>query len=225
MWCGKVGKVIEVTERIVKLNFADGVQIWWDIELLDASLTRFCHLGCALEHRLVARSVWCDVCRCVVPIGAETRRCNEHDYDICGYCLGQPTLPPVGAMIVQGPTWREDSPASGAESALSQNRSEVGIVETELLDTESSESRGDDQCMVQAIGYHSYFKVRWLKSGKLSYCRGPPFQDVTLACDIGLAVDLKETSASFVKLAQAASHVKTSVTLQTWFKSNLAIYC
>ena len=142
IWCGKVGQISELDEQTVELTFVSGVKLWWDTELFDASLTRFCHYGCALENRLVATSVWCDVCKCVVPVGARTRRCDEHDYDICGYCLGHHTLPPVGAKVVPGPTWREETRSSGAESASSRDLAGVGIVETELLDAESSESRG-----------------------------------------------------------------------------------
>ena len=100
--CGKVGRVIEVHEGSVKLLFCYGygLECWWDIELFDTSLTRRCHHGCRLETRVVGLSlIVCDVCRSAVPVGAATRRCNEHNYDICGYCLGHPHLPPVGAEL------------------------------------------------------------------------------------------------------------------------------
>ena len=68
---------------------------------------------------------------------------------------------------------------------------EEGIVETELLEIGSSshsfavDDDGEEPTDVQGVGYLSYFKVRWLESGVVSLCRGPPFQDVTMACDNG----------------------------------------
>ena len=213
-------------EQSVELTFVGGVKLWWDTELFDASLTRFCHYGCALENRMAVRAAVCNVCGAGVPLGAATRHCNEHDYDICGYCLGHHTLPPVGAKVEPGPTWREETRSSGAESASSRDLAwlaRVGIVETELLDAESLESRGDDESKVLATGYHSYFKVRWVKDGNLSYHRGPPFQDVTLACLTALSVDLLEANK---QLAQAALRVKRSVTQQPFGSSpTCPMYC
>ena len=186
-WCGKVGKVTEIDEQSVELSFAGGVKLWWDTELFDASLTRYCHMGCGLQRRLLATLRVCDVCRCYMPIGAEANQCDEHGYDVCLYCLGHSRVPPVGARVICGPTWPE-------ESASPSGRSEKGIVETELLEMGSSSHSiaanedGEVSTEVQGVGYHSYFKVRWNESGKVSHCRGPPFQDVqdvTMACDNG----------------------------------------
>ena len=207
--CGRVGKVKQVNQRCVKLNFGGGLEEWWDMELLDASLTRYCHRGCALQRRVVGLSllgqVTCDVCGAGVPSGAETKRCNEHDYDICGYCLGNATLPPVGAKVIRGPTWMQKHAPQGMTR---EDIFEEGIVETELLKrTTTSQCEGGDECIgtdeaiLSGLGYHSYFRVRWLKSGHVSYCRGPPFQDVTLAHD---NVDGLQVLAWFAKLSQAA---------------------
>ena len=184
------------------------------MELLDASLTRYCHCGCALQPRVVGLSlaqVTCGVCGARVPAGAEAKRCNEHDYDICGYCLGHPTLPPVGAKIIRGPTWMEKHAPQG------MTREDIfaeGIVETELLKRTTSQREGGDDIIgtdeeiLSGLGYHSYFRVRWLKSGKVSYCRGPPFQDVALAHD---NVDVLQVLACFVKLSQAAPQREVSL--------------
>ena len=80
-WCGKVGKVTEIDEHSVELSFVGGVKYWWDAELFDASLTRYCHNGCGLQRRLLATPRVCDVCRWYMPIGAEASQCDEHDYD------------------------------------------------------------------------------------------------------------------------------------------------
>ena len=92
---------------------------------------------------------------------------------------------------------------------------EEGIVETEFLKRITTsqweggdESIGSEEEILLGLGYHSYFRVRWLKSGKVSYCRGPPFQDVTLAHDI---VDVLQVLACFVKLSQAAPQREVSL--------------
>ena len=183
-WCGKVGKVTEIDEQSVELNFVGGVKFWWDKELFDASLTRYCCIGCRLQRRVAATPRVCDVCAWHMPAGAETNQCDDHDYDICLYCLGHSRLPPVGAKVIRGPTWPEESPSPS-------DRSEEGIVETELLEMGSSSHSiaanedGEESIDIQGAGYHSHFKVRWIESGEVSYCRGPPFQDVTMACDTG----------------------------------------
>ena len=183
LWCGKVGKVTKIDKESVELSFVGGVKVWWDTELFDASLTRYCHNGCGLQCRVAATLRVCNVCGWDVPAGAETNQCDEHDYDICLYCLGHSRLPPVGAKVIRGPTWPEES--------ASPSDSEEGIVETELLDTASSSRSiaahegGEESADVQGVGYNSYFKVRWIESGEVSLCRGPPFQDVTMACDNG----------------------------------------
>ena len=208
-WCGQVCNVTGLKKRSVRLCSGWCEEASWDIELFDASLTRYCQTGCRWQHNLVehcgsAALLVCDVCGTRVPLGAETRHCNEHDYDICGYCLGHSTLPPVGAKVIQGPTWREDSPPRD-KPALLTGLSEIGVVETELLDAATSQSRGDDASKAQGLGYHSYFKVRWMKRGNVSYCGGPPFQDVTLACGIGSAVELMQDFATFfIEHSQAA---------------------
>ena len=183
-WCGKVGKVADIDEHSVQLSFVGGEFVWWDTELFDASLTRYCHKGCRLQCRVAATPRVCGVCGWDVPAGAETNQCDEHDYDICFYCLGHSRLPPVGTKVIRGPTWPE-------ESASPRDCSEEGIVETELLEIGSSphshadDEDGEEPTEVQGVGYHSYFKVRWIESGEVSLCRGPPFQDVTMACDNG----------------------------------------
>ena len=213
--CGRVGKVQEVDKRCVKLYFGAGVEQSWDMELLDASLIRYCHHGCALQRRVVGPSllghVICGVCEARVPVGAETQCCNEHEYDICGYCLGHSTLPPVGAKVIRGPTWTEKraEPERTREDIF-----EEGIVETALLKrTTTSQVEGTDECsgtddgILLGLEYHSYFRVCWLKSGEVSYCRGPPFQDVTLAHD---NVDGLQVLACFVKLSQSDSRREVS---------------
>ena len=92
-FCGRVGKVIAVDERAVKL-YCCGTEIAWDIELFDASLIRYCPHGCQLERRVVTSQAiqfccYCHVCLARVPAGASTMRCHEHNYDICRYCLGR----------------------------------------------------------------------------------------------------------------------------------------
>ena len=194
-WCGKVGKVTEIDEQSVELTFVGGVKLWWDTELFDASLTRYCHIGCVLQRMVVATPRVCGVCRWYLPMGGEASQCDEHDCDICLHCLGHSRLPPVRAKVIRGPTWPE-------ESLSPSDRSEEGIVETELLEMGSSSHSiaanedGEESMDVQGTGYHSYFKVHWIESGEVSYCRGPPFQDVTIACDHDLAVVLMQARAT-----------------------------
>ena len=181
-YCGRIGKVIDINERTVKL-YACGMELGFDIELFDACLTRYCHRGCRLQHRVVASSgspPICCVCLARVPVGASTRRCQEHDYDICTYCLGHPCLPNVGEKVIRGPTWTAEIHVPEDDEYY-----EEGVVETGLLDSASvSQERGDIEA--STMSYHSCFQVRWLKSGRRSLCRGPPHQDVTPAFENGL---------------------------------------
>ena len=62
---------------------------------------------------------------------------------------------------------------------------EEGVVETGLLDGAGVSHERDD-IEVSTMSYHSCFQVRWLKSGRRSLCRGPPYQDVTPAFENGL---------------------------------------
>ena len=229
-YCGKVGKVIEVNRSAVKL-YSCGKELLWDIELFDSCLERYCHKGCSLQqtnHKVVGSPYcFCDVCLAWVPVGVPFMCCAEHDYNICTYCLGKPSLPAVGERVIRGPTW----------SSNFEDYCEDGIVETALLGGNGL-ARADDNIEMPQRSYHSYFQascgsrpqtpgygcvlllcmkflqypnvlltvvffeaslclrhrdawasheVRWLTSGRRSYCRGPPYQDVTLAFDNGLS--------------------------------------
>ena len=183
--CGKVGKVISVADRAVKL-YSCGRAVFWDIELFDASFTRHCHKGCKLKQKVWSPpGAYCDVCLADLPIGAESGYCDPHRYVVCRYCLGRPFLPDVGARVIPGPTWTEKLTLSKGQ----EKYYEEGEVESDLLDGRDIVAGGD----ASSVGspqwlhrYHSFFRVRWLKSGMISYCRGPPFQDVTLALSNGL---------------------------------------
>ena len=184
-FCGKVGKMIQVTERSVQL-YSCGQETFWDTELFDASLTRSCYKGCKLRKGVCNNPRgYCDVCLVRLPIGTDHQVCSKHDYLLCGYCTGRPVVPQVGARVILGSTWTADLTLSkGPERYYDE-----GIVETDLLGSRSILAGGDDS----SVGaqewlrqHHSFFRVRWLKSGKASYCRGPPFQDVTLALKNGL---------------------------------------
>ena len=174
--------MIEIKKRTVKL-YACGEELEFDIELFDACLTRYCHRGCMLQQTVVASSgspPICDVCLARVPAGAGTRRCQEHDYDICTYCSGHPCLPHVGEKVIRGPTWTAEMPVPEDDDYY-----EEGVVETGLLERASYSQERDD-VEESTMSYHSCFQVRWLKSGRRSLCRGPPYQDVTPAFANGL---------------------------------------
>ena len=127
-YCGKVGKVIEVDKYAVKL-YSCGREFWWDIQMLDSCLERYCHKGCSLQHKVVASpSCICDVCLARVPVGAPFMCCGEHDYGICTYCLGKPSLPAVGERVIRGPTW-----SSNLQLKEDEDYYEEGVVETSLL--------------------------------------------------------------------------------------------
>ena len=152
-YCGRVGKVIEADEYSVKL-YSCGSEIWWDITLFDSCLRRFCHKGCCLEHKVVAsRTCICKVCLARVPVGAPNMRCDEHDYAICTYCLGQPSLSSVGMRVIRGPTWSGELPVEGYEDYY-----EEGVVETDLLD-DISLARESDNIEMPRRSYHSYFQA------------------------------------------------------------------
>ena len=152
-YCGRVGKVIEADEHCVKL-YSCGKEIWWDIPLFDSCLRRFCHKGCSLEHELVeSPTCICDVCLARVPIGAPKMYCDQHDYVICEYCSGQPSLPAAGARVIRGPTWSAELPVQGYEDYY-----EEGVVETGLLD-DISLAREADNIDMPLRGYHSYFEA------------------------------------------------------------------
>ena len=177
--CGRVGKVMSVGKGAVKL-YCCGTEVWWDIPLFDASLTRYCYKGCRLQQGEVAlaASAACSVCLARLPVGAQTMLCHEHDYIVCGYCLGHPRLPVVGETVLRGPT-------SLPETSVSEEQDfyEEGIVETGLLQGTDLEGIGQE---MEVSSSSSWFQVRWLKSGSRSHCRGPPFQDVIPALSNGL---------------------------------------
>ena len=177
--CGRLGKVMSVGKGSVKL-YCCGYEVWWDIPLFDASLTRYCYKGCKLQQGEVAlaASAACSVCLARLPVGAETMLCHEHNYTICDYCLGRPRLPAVGEKVIRGPTSLPDSAVSEE-----QDYYEEGIVETGLL--EGTDLEGIQQ-ETEVSSSSSWFQVRWLKSGSRSHCRGPPFQDVIPALSNGL---------------------------------------
>ena len=152
-YCGRVGKVIEANTYSVKL-YSCGRETWWDIALFDSCLRRFCHKGCSLEHEVVASPTCiCDVCSARVPVGAPKMYCNEHDYVICAYCLGEPSLPAVGSRVIRGPTWSARLPVQGYEDYY-----EEGVVETDLLD-DISLARESDDIEMPRRSYHSYFQA------------------------------------------------------------------
>ena len=162
--------------------YVSGTETEWDIELFDASLVRYCHEGCALEAVLACGDLetGCDICETKVVTGALEMRCYEHDYDMCAYCLGRPCLPKVGKRVIRGPTWEDGFQFREDED----DYDEEGVVETDLLDGSCIASTGDD-IEVSMNRYHTCFRVRWLKSGRTSYCRAPPYQDATPASCAG----------------------------------------
>ena len=80
-------------------------------------------------------------------------RCQEHEYDICTYCLGQPHLPAVGDRVIRGPTWSVELPLQDHEDYY-----EEGLVETDLFDGMGLDRVNDDIEMPQR-SYHSYFQA------------------------------------------------------------------
>ena len=152
-YCGRVGKVIDADEYSVKL-YSCGREIWWDISLFDSCLRRSCHKGCSLQHEVVASPTrMCDVCLARFPVGAPSMHCDEHDYDICAYCSGQPSLPAVGARVIRGPTWSAELPVQGYDDYY-----EEGVVETDLLD-DISLTMESDNIEMPWRSYHSYFQA------------------------------------------------------------------
>ena len=79
--------------------------------------------------------------------------CDEHEYDICTYCLGQPSLPAVGDRVIRGPTWSSLWPLDEDEDYY-----EEGVVETGLLDG-TGIARESDVIEMPRRSYHSYFQV------------------------------------------------------------------
>ena len=191
-YCGIVGKVIEVDEHSVKL-YCCGKELWWDIKLFDACMTRYCHSGCDLQQRVVDQhTVMCDVCSSRLPLGAETRWCEEHGYSICSYCLGHKYGPLPGDRVIPGPTWTDEMTyAKGQEDYYDE-----GTVETRLLDATSILEDGIDMSIDESnkllSKYHTWFRVSWKRSGQRCYYRGPPFQDVMPAFSNGLKFDPQE---------------------------------
>ena len=153
-YCGKIGKVIAVNQFAVKL-YISGKELWWNIQMFDSCLERHCHKGCSLQGGVVAlpTRVYCDVCLASLPEGAQTMRCQEHDYDICTYCLGQPHLPAVGERVIRGPTWSVELPLQELEDYY-----EEGLVETDLLDGIGLDRVNDDIEMPRR-SHHSYFQA------------------------------------------------------------------
>ena len=80
-------------------------------------------------------------------------RCDEHDYDICTYCLGQPSLPAVGDRVIRGPTWSALLPLGEDEDYY-----EEGVVETGWLDGTGIAEESDD-IEVPHRSHHSYFQA------------------------------------------------------------------
>ena len=201
-YCGKLGKVIDINLNSVKL-FLCGREIWWDTQLFDASVTRYCYRGCRLEDLVVPSGLTgiCSVCLARVPSGAKIMRCREHDYCVCAYCLGHPCLPHEGEKVIRGPTWAPDMPAPED----GEDYYEEGVVETGLLNGANLPTSRDDMD-VPAIPYHSCFQVRWPKSCRRSLCRGPPYQDVTPAFANGLTGLQPITEADRSRVARAQLH-------------------
>ena len=169
-FCGRLGKVIDVNPCSVKL-YSCGKELWWDIELFDSRLARYCHRGCTLERQVVCKGYICDVCLSRVPLGAKVHHCNKHDYGICSYCLGIHTPLAVGSSVIRGPTWPAELPIPGG-----QDYYEEGIVETAFLDGIDHIDPIHD---VDVPSHYCRYQIYWAKNGTRSYCRGPPFQDVT----------------------------------------------
>ena len=140
-YCGRVGKVIKVRRRHIRL-YSCGREIRWDIQLFDRCLTRLCYKGCQLQCHVAAMTTTptCSICLARVPAGAEAMRCAKHRYDVCTYCLGRPCLPAVGDKVIRGPTWSAELPLpEGADYY------EEGVVESGLLDVlDTAELSGDD---------------------------------------------------------------------------------
>ena len=176
-YCGKVGKVIEIDEYSVKL-YSCGREVWWDIQMFDSCLKRYCHKGCSLQHRAVALPTLpiCDVCLARLPAGAQTMRCQEHDYDICTYCLGEPRLPAVGDRVIRGPTWSVELPLQDDEDYY-----EEGLVETDLLDGMGLDRVNDDIEMPRR-SHHSYFQAgsRPIPHSHIPSDQPPPYKNNNL---------------------------------------------
>ena len=200
---------MEVNQRSLRLLFVDACRVLVGISSFSMRLWVVIATGAVCYSNEWSTTWWirvrCDVCGTRVPMCARTQHCNDHDYNICEYCLGYPTLPPVGAKVVRGPTWPEEWDVQGDDF-------DEGIVETELLQRSSlSQSRGSNDGRLEieeelGMGYHSYFRIRWVTSGRVSNCRGPPFQDVMLAYDNGLAVNCIQAFAFFTKLSWVGPH-------------------
>ena len=169
-YCGKVGKVIAINEYAVKL-YSCGRELWWDIQMFDSCLERYCHKGCSLQRLVIALPTLtiCDVCQARLPAGAQTMRCQEHDYDICTYCLGQLHLPAVGDRIIRGPTWSVELPLQDHEDYY-----EEGLVETDLLDGMGLDRANDDIEMPRR-SYHSYFQASCRRIPTYSLTKNGPY--------------------------------------------------
>ena len=152
-YCGKVGKVIEINKYAAKL-YSCGRELWWDIQMFDSGIKRYCHKGCSLQRSVAALpTLYCDVCLARLPADAPTMHCQEHDYDICSYCLGRPCLPAVGDRVIRGPTWSVEWPLQDHEDYY-----EEGLVETDLLDGMGLE-RANDDIQMPRRSHHSYLQA------------------------------------------------------------------
>ena len=153
-YCGRVGKVIQVGRFAVKL-YSCGNKLWWDIQLFDSCLKRYCHKGCSLQYGVVAspQGFICAVCLARIPVGAPIASCDGHGYFICTYCLGKPSVPAVGERVIRGPTWSSHLQLKGDEDYY-----EEGIVETALLDGIGL-ARADDSIEMPKHSHHSYFQA------------------------------------------------------------------
>jgi len=104
--CGRMGRVLQAHPRCVRVD-VEGTAFMWDIEVFPKEAIRCCHEGCRLFDDCVkAVGHVCDVCRVRLPIGAATRACRTHDYDVCRYCRGLIDVPAVGSKVIQGPSWK-----------------------------------------------------------------------------------------------------------------------
>ena len=178
--CGRVGKVMEVSAQHVKLYTSPGNEWWWELALFSPSVTRYCYEGCSLLHETVHKARRCSACQSIMPCGAKMAHCHKHDYTICTYCLGRSYMPPVGSKVIRGPTWKRNTWPQGEDDR------EEGIIESQLVENSNANV---------ANGGHLHYRVSW-QSGKVSNCRGPPFQDVILAPVMtSVLIGLKQFSA------------------------------
>lgn len=157
--CGRVGQVVEVRKKCVKVN-VDTTSYLWDLEVFDRNQKRYCHEGCDLVAEICQKAGrLCDCCMTLQPKGATTTRCAQHNYDLCEYCCGASYAPQVGSRVIRGPTWQWDNQDG--------QRFGEGVVQS------APDSEG-------------WLSVKWDHTSKTDNYRGPPYQDVMLARENGL---------------------------------------